>query len=439
LGANGNSSGDSLIKFLAHPTASSTIIPTEVVLMIADLQVMRFADGRLAVFIVGNGADDYHNLQNTFGPNLPNGDILDTDDGNIYYLLEMTPNSGFYRRRWIQQDDDDPTHPRRIAVGLDGWGQGMLFSLIGIDTDPNDVGDPDAPADDFENGQVFYSYQSSKNGEWMSWGWTDRIHLGGTKIREITAATAGSGEIGLIAVGSDLKVYASMQVKEVGTGQSQMTAWSLVGGNNVQYAPVVQGANGQLQIFTLDANGAVAWVLQDGQGWAAPIPLGGNDFQRISVATIGGGPSAVFGLRTNQSVEVQLQTGQDTWSGWQSLQGVGLKQVVGAVNTDGRFEVFVLGGNLNIYHRWQDENHDWTSDWADLGGLPNVRGFAVTSEQDGSLSVIAITAESTQTDLGIPNFFNIKQVAPNGGWGDWTTLPSDPSGYVYVGAQTGGP
>jgi hypothetical protein len=67
-----------------------------------------------------------------------------------------------------------------------------------------------------------------------------------------------------------------------------------------------------------------------------------------------------------------------------------------ARNEDGRAEIFAVGSDGILYHRWQESNGVWKVPWKPLSG-PNVQGWPsgisvcgvpkVASNQDGRLEI----------------------------------------------------
>lgn len=108
------------------------------------------------------------------------------------------------------------------------------------------------------------------------------------------------------------------------------------------------------------------------------------------------------------------QSAGDAWHDWSSLDGVDLsKPIVVASNADGRLQVFVCGSDGRIYSRWQTAVSGGWSGWNNLGG-ELVRGYAVTPNRDGRLELVAVWNDGA--------LHGIWQTAPNGGWSAWATL-----------------
>lgn len=121
------------------------------------------------------------------------------------------------------------------------------------------------------------------------------------------------------------------------------------------------------------------------------------------------------------------------WSGWGDSLGSpppGIAQVIPpidsglgpgpcvATNADGRLEVFVVGNDNNIWHRWQRAPNSGWSAWSQLvsfEGQETLSGvLACCKETNGCLAVFAYTVNGV--------IFYIDQTAPNNGWGEFTEL-----------------
>lgn len=95
-----------------------------------------------------------------------------------------------------------------------------------------------------------------------------------------------------------------------------------------------------------------------------------------------------------------------------------------ANNQDGRLEVFAIGQDNALYHKWQMgplQNGAYTawSDWEQLATLPNARGINYVQamlNQQGCIEVIARGGD------GYLRF--IRQTAPNNGWSGLQNIPA---------------
>ena len=61
-------------------------------------------------------------------------------------------------------------------------------------------------------------------------------------------------------------------------------------------------------------------------------------------------------------------------------------------NADGRLEVFLVGQNNQLYHRYQTApNNDWNSEWLSLGGKWDKNKIpALANNADGRLEVFLV-------------------------------------------------
>jgi hypothetical protein len=95
-----------------------------------------------------------------------------------------------------------------------------------------------------------------------------------------------------------------------------------------------------------------------------------------------------------------------------------------AASADGRLELFLRGGDSNMYHAWQTSASNGWSDWVNEGSTPG-GGFvtvapALARNGDGRLEIFAVAIDG--------NIYHKWQTAASNGWGPWTLLdPQDPS------------
>jgi hypothetical protein len=140
-------------------------------------------------------------------------------------------------------------------------------------------------------------------------------------------------------------------------------------------------------------------------------------------------------LINNGSMWHQWQTAPNNgWSGWENTfgfppgtQGFRRPPAV-AANADGRLEFFAATTDGTLWHRWQTAPSNGWSDYGSFGALPTggnaVPGTpAVASNQDGRLELFVVGADSA--------LWHRWQTAPNNGWSDWSPLNA-PSGVQLV-------
>ncbi len=137
----------------------------------------------------------------------------------------------------------------------------------------------------------------------------------------------------------------------------------------------------------------------------------------------------VFGVGGNRAVWHNWQENPHAgpWSGWASLGGVVTSDPVTVDNSDGRLELFARGADNALWHNWQTAPHagPW-SGWASLGGIIT-SDPAVVCNSDGRLEAFARGTDGA--------LWHIWQTAPHAGpWSGWASLggviTTDPAAVV---------
>src|SRR6266480_8019782 len=115
------------------------------------------------------------------------------------------------------------------------------------------------------------------------------------------------------------------------------------------------------------------------------------------------------------------------WSNWKALgrpNAASIGRPFVQQNQDGRLEVFVTDG-AGVFDIWQvSPNAGWSTEWASQGSpAPDVRvrSHVVGTNADGRQEIFAIG------DNGA--IWHKWQVFPNAGWSQWATMGM-PAGFV---------
>ncbi len=163
--------------------------------------------------------------------------------------------------------------------------------------------------------------------------------------------------------------------------------------------------------------------------------VGLADYERMAVAQNQDGHLEVFVVGSDGAVWHRWQTAPNgNWSEWAPFgQPNGVSFAVNSVppiqveqNADGRVEVFLLGSDDNVWHIWQTAQNNGWSGWGNLG-RPNsipIGGSSLVRNQGGELEIFV---ENNNTG----ELWSIRQVDPNGkrGWvANWTSLGSPSPG-----------
>jgi hypothetical protein len=156
----------------------------------------------------------------------------------------------------------------------------------------------------------------------------------------------------------------------------------------------------------------------------------------------GSGKQIVIGQNADSRLEVfYVGTNNDLYHRWQ-LTPNGLiwsaetrfpsdsaQQIAVGRNADGRLEIFYVGTNNDLYHNWQvAPNGGWAGETRFPGD--SAKQVAVGNNADGRLEIFYV---GTNNDL-----YHNWQVAPNGAWAGETRFPSDSAQQIAVGRNADG-
>jgi hypothetical protein len=194
----------------------------------------------------------------------------------------------------------------------------------------------------------------------------------------------------------------------------QTYAWS--GGLWDSRAQLRQVKNG-ITVDGADCDKDEAWAADYGQ-WGA-IPAGGA----LAVANNTDGRMQIFVERGGSLITAVQGAANGSFGAFTSLGGAQLAPTVEAgVNADGRVEAFVLGGDGDVYTKWETTaGSTCESDWYSLNAA-SLRGLAVGANQDERLQIFAVGGDGV--------LYTSAQAGANGNFASaWTSL---------AGAQLGG-
>ena len=159
---------------------------------------------------------------------------------------------------------------------------------------------------------------------------------------------------------------------------------------------------GQIEVFWIDAGGAIMHAAQQAAGWSAAAPLGGSA-KELAIGNNADGRIELFYVGTSDQLFHRVQLGTGGWSG-EIAFGVAGRDIAVGRNSDGRLELFFTDTADAIHHAWQTApNASWTGASA-LGGA--AKDLEVGANADGRLEVFYV---GTNDQL-----FHRVQIA--GGW-----------------------
>jgi hypothetical protein len=125
---------------------------------------------------------------------------------------------------------------------------------------------------------------------------------------------------------------------------------------------------------------------------------------------------------------------QPSWPAWAALPTPSSAIQAGFVagqNDTGRFELFGVGSDTNVYHMWITSAGTWTTSWANISGGPT-GGFeahlVVGNTNDGRLQVFGV-CETSPYDV----YSNYQQTAGGAWQSSWASFSS--GGLIFYHGQ----
>jgi hypothetical protein len=195
--------------------------------------------------------------------------------------------------------------------------------------------------------------------------------------------------------------------------------------------PFVQrNQDGRLEVFAMGAGALFnIWQLFPNAGWKETWAEKGKPSPNVGIRSHVVGRNAdgreeIFAVGDDDALWQKWQVVPNSgWSEWKTL-GTPAKNIsltdqftVGR-NQDGRQEVFVVGGDGNVWQIWQTVPNGGWSEWNKLGqppvGIRRSDRITVGINEDGRQELFMIGTDAA--------LWHVWQVAPNVGWSDWESL-----------------
>lgn len=183
-----------------------------------------------------------------------------------------------------------------------------------------------------------------------------------------------------------------------------------------------QRADGQLEVFTVDAGGELRhrWQRPSNGDWSSWSSLGGAIFPAIAIADDSEGCMEVFGIdKESRSLMVIQQSAPNSlnWRNWRNLGGDVEPPVAVGINASGRLEVFACDAATHrVKHLWQLGLVGGWSSWQRLGAAAQ-KALAVGRNTDGRLELFGVSADGSTLEHCWQ-----KRTDDSSDWSDWSDL-----------------
>lgn len=185
--------------------------------------------------------------------------------------------------------------------------------------------------------------------------------------------------------------------------------------SSAQYYTYAPNSDGTISFFIIGYDHTCWWIdKMNVSGQKTYKNFGGHDLRMITAATNQDGRNELFALGGDKVIYHRWQsTVNGEWDGWHTLGGHDIRSITTALNADGRLEVFAIGGNNVIYSISQVIANGGFGNWRTIGGH-DIQQIVVRPNRDGRLELFALGSDQA--------VYNIWQVVPNGSFGNWNGL-----------------
>jgi hypothetical protein len=327
------------------------------------------------------------------------------------------------------------TEPNSAPSNWNGWSQNFAGTA-----QPANATGPVAVAKNLDNslqvflptaGDVYSIRQSPPGGGWNGW-----VDMGGpTGLSNLEAARDADG--GLTAFGLDSSNNLYYNTENAAGGS--WSGWSKINSSEQKILPgytVAENINGRLEVFGVDSTHTVYHAWQTlGNTWTTTwSSLGtapsGNFTPYVQVARDLSNNLNIFVLTSSGTIYTKNQAG-DWSSAWSTIATAPTSPIqpgfVAGQNANGRFELFGVGADSNLYHTWITAGGTWNGSWQSLssptGGLQSQ--LMISNTNDGRLQVFGMAAAS-------PNdIWTNWQESISGSWNGWSDFGSTSSGWIF--------
>ncbi|HXZ03262.1 MAG TPA: hypothetical protein VEH81_00435 [Ktedonobacteraceae bacterium] len=251
-----------------------------------------------------------------------------------------------------------------------------------------------------------------------------------------------NGFLEIFTVASDRSLWHSKQtILGMDWGNWVTLGQPLLGLNG--YTAVAANEDGRLEVFCTGIDGALwhIWQVTPNGTWSAWAslgkPTGVEIVLNIDTLQNSDGRLEVFVAGTDNALwHIRQNEPNGNWNTWSFLGAPpgtsSISNPVAGENEDGRVEVFIIGSDNALWHRWQTTPGGIWGGWASLGKPPSANAFFIPfvwKNDDGRLEVFTVGTDGA--------LWNLWQVAPNGTWSNWASLGNPPTATIQSAPAVG--
>jgi phosphatidylserine/phosphatidylglycerophosphate/cardiolipin synthase-like enzyme len=296
--------------------------------------------------------------------------------------------------------------------------------------------------------RLHHIYQITPNDGWADWESlsTDNYPLPTQAVGNPTVGINQDGRLEVFVRGADQNLYHIWKLSPSGDWSNWEPFSDDLGRRTLGDASVLLAGDGRLEVFVRGDDNVLyhKWQVAPNDGWSEWESFS-HEYRNLGTEVVG---AVAVGINEDGRLEVFARGGDHVlyhiwklspsgeWSEWNSISGDLGRAVADdpavALAGDGRLELFVLGDDGVLYHRWQTAPNDDWSDWESFSrnyrdiGTGVVGVAAVGLDQDRCLDVVARGADGA--------LHHIRKLDPSGEWSDWQSMQglsgapqSDPS------------
>lgn len=167
--------------------------------------------------------------------------------------------------------------------------------------------------------------------------------------------------------------------------------------------------NGQPAAMTITWSGTNLLVNGAADKITGVVHAPESSASRMAVARNKDGRLELFVVGANWELYHRWQSSPGgAWSGWRQFDG-SVSGIAAETNADGRIEVFAIGLHGEVYHRWQTSPGGNWSGWKQENG--SIHSIALARNKDGRLELFAVGLRG--------EVYRRSQTTPGGSWSNW--------------------